>query len=162
LPVLDRNVTDGIRSGGMWCWTNARWVAFFYSPSADSNSVRRFLGDDLARTVQCDGTSVTTFLERAGGKRPGCWSHARRGLVEAVRLGDVVALEGVRKIAPLFAIERESMLAGDTPPSDERDALSTPGRCSTTCAHGSTSNEPSRPKHRSEGRSAICIGSGGG
>jgi transposase len=32
------------------------------------------------RTVQCDGTSVLTFLERAGGKRPGCWSQrlARR------------------------------------------------------------------------------------
>jgi hypothetical protein len=50
----------------MWCSTNARWVAFFYSPSADSDSVRRFPGDDLVRTVQCDGTIVTTFLERAG------------------------------------------------------------------------------------------------
>lgn len=114
LPVLDPEVTEGIRTGGMWCWTNARWVAFFYSPSADSNSVRRFLGDELARTVQCDGTSVTTFLERAGGKRPGCWSHGRRRLVEAARSGDIVALEGVRKIAPLFAIERDSTLAGDT------------------------------------------------
>jgi len=120
LPVLDPGVTEGIRTGGMWCWTNARWVAFFYSPSADSDSVRRFLGDDLARTVQCDGTSVTTFLERAGGKRPGCWSHARRGLVEAARSGDILALEGVRKIAPLFGIERESTLAGDT--ADQRRA----------------------------------------
>jgi transposase len=114
LPVLDPDVPNGIRTGGMWCWTNARWVTFFYSPSADSDSVRRFLGDDLARVVQCDGTSVTTFLERAGGKRPGCWSHGRRGLVEAARSGDAVALEGVRKIAPLFAIERESTLAGDS------------------------------------------------
>jgi transposase len=114
LPILDPEVIEGIRTGGMWCWTNARWVAFFYSPSADSDSVRRFLGNDLARIVQCDGTSVTTFLERAGGKRPGCWSHGRRRLVEAARSGDVIALEGVRKIAPLFAIERESALAGDT------------------------------------------------
>ena len=28
--------------------------------------MRRFLGDDLRRTVQCDGTNITTFLERAG------------------------------------------------------------------------------------------------
>jgi transposase len=35
-------------------------------------------------------------------------------------MGDVVALEGVRKIAPLFAIERESTLAGDT--ADQRRA----------------------------------------
>jgi transposase len=114
IPVLDPAVIDGIRSGAMWCWTNARWVSFFYSPSADSDSVRRFLRDDLARTVQCDGTSVTTFLERVGGKRPGCWSHGRRRLVDAARAGDCLALEGLHKIAGIFAIERQSALAGDT------------------------------------------------
>lgn len=114
IPVLDPGVVDGIRTGAMWCWTNARWVTFCYAPSADSASVRRFLGEDLARTVQCDGTSVTTFLERAGGQRPGCWSHGRRRLVEAARGGDVVALVGLRTIAALFAVEREATLAGDT------------------------------------------------
>jgi transposase len=114
LPVLDPDTTEGIRNGTMWCWTNARWVTFFYSPKGDSDSVRRFLGDDLARTVQCDGTSVTTFLERAGGQRPGCWAHARRKLVEAARAGDRVALEGVRILARIFAVERESTCAGDT------------------------------------------------
>lgn len=120
IPVLDPSAVEGIRTGAMWAWTNARWVAFFYSPSADSDSVRRFLGDDLARTVQCDGTSITTFLERTGGKRPGCWSHGRRRLVEAARMGDAIALEGLRKIAPLFAVERASRLAGDSP--EERRA----------------------------------------
>jgi transposase len=114
LPVLDREAPEGIRNGTMWCWTNARWVTFFYSPTGDSDSVRRFLGDDLARTVQCDGTSITTFIERSGGKRPGCWAHARRKLVDAARSGDRVALEGVRIIARLFAVERESTCAGDT------------------------------------------------
>ena len=118
IPVLDPAVVDGIRTGAMWCWTNASWVSFFYSPAADSASVRRFLGDDLARTVQCDGTSVTTFLERAGGKRPGCWSHGRRRLVDAARAGDQVALEGLHKIAAIFAVERESKLAGET--ADQR------------------------------------------
>jgi transposase len=114
LPVLDPTVTDGIRNGTMWCWTNARWVTFFYSARGDSDSVRRFLGDDLARTVQCDGTSIATFLERAGGQRPGCWAHARRRLVEAARAGDRVALEGVRILARIFTVERESTCAGDT------------------------------------------------
>lgn len=113
IPVLDPSVTEGIRSGTVWCWTNARWVTFFYSPSGDSDSVRRFLGDDLARTVQCDGTSVTTFLERSGGKRPGCWAHGRRRFVEAARSGDQIALQALHIIAPLFHIERESKLAGD-------------------------------------------------
>jgi transposase len=113
IPVLDPEAREGIRTAAMWCWTNARWVTFFYARSADSDSVRRFLGDDLARTVQCDGTSVTTFLERAGGKRPGCWSHGRRGLADAARSGDTSALDGVRIIAKLFAVERASTLAGD-------------------------------------------------
>ncbi len=120
VPVLDPDVVDGIRTGAMWCWTNARWVTFFYSPSADSDSVRRFLGDDLVRTVQCDGTNVTSFIEKAGGKRPGCWSHGRRRLVEAARAGNALALEGLRKIAALFAVERDSKLAGDT--AEERRA----------------------------------------
>jgi transposase len=114
IPVLDRDAPEGIRMGTIWAWTNARWITFFYSPSGDSDSVRRFLGDDLCRTVQCDGTNIMTFLERAGGKRPGCWAHGRRRLVEAARSGDALGLEGVKLIAPLFAIERASMLAGDT------------------------------------------------
>jgi transposase len=114
IPILDPATTDGIRTGTMWAWTNDRWVCFFYSPAGDSDSVRRFLGDNLARTVQCDGTSVTTFIERAGGKRPGCWSHGRRRLVDAARAGDQIALEGLHKIAAVFAVEREAKLAGDT------------------------------------------------
>jgi transposase len=113
IPVLDPGAPEGIRNGTMWAWTNARWVTFFYSPVGDAESVKRFLGPDLARTVQCDGTSITTFLERTGGKRPGCWAHARRRLVEAARAGDRIALEGVRIIARLFAVERESTCAGD-------------------------------------------------
>jgi hypothetical protein len=114
IPVLDPEANEGIRTGAMWCWTNARWVTFFYAPSADSDSVRRFLGEDLARTVQCDGTNVTTFLERAGGKRPGCWSHGRRRLADAARGGDLLALDGLRIIARLFAVERASTTAGDS------------------------------------------------
>lgn len=120
IPVLDPDTPEGIRSAAMWCWTNARWVSFFYSPSGDSESVKRFLGDDLARTVQCDGTSVTSFLERTGGKRPGCWSHGRRRFVEAARLGDTIALEGLRLIAPIFGVERAAALAGDS--DEERRA----------------------------------------
>lgn len=113
IPILDRSANDGIRSGSMACWTNARWVSFVYSASGDSASVKRFLGSDFKRKVQCDGTSITTFIERAGGERPGCWSHARSGLAKAARSGDSLALEGLRLIAPLFAIERASS-AGDT------------------------------------------------
>lgn len=120
IPILDPLVPTGIRSGAMWCWTNARWVTFFYSPSGDSDSVQRFLKNDLVRVVQCDGTNITTFIERAGGKRPGCWSHARRRLVEAAHAGDQLALEGLRLISPIFAVERAASLAGET--AEERRA----------------------------------------
>jgi hypothetical protein len=114
IPVLDPGVVEGIRTGAIWNWTNGRWVSFSYSPSADSDSVKRFLGEgNLARTVQCDGTSTTTFLERAGGKRPGCWSHGRRRLVEAARSGDKLALQGLHIIARIFKVEHDSSLAGD-------------------------------------------------
>lgn len=114
LPVLDSDAPNGIRTGTMWCWIGGPWVTFFYSPSGDSDSVRRFLGEDLCRTVQCDGTNILSFLERAGGKRPGCWAHGRRGFAAAARAGDALALEGLEIIAGLFAIERASALADET------------------------------------------------
>lgn len=114
IPVLDPDVTEGIRTGTMWCWTNARWVSFFYAAHGDSQGVREFLDNDLCRTVQCDGTSVTNCVERAGGRRPGCMAHARRRFVEAARGGDKLALDALHLIAPLFEVERASTLAGDT------------------------------------------------
>ncbi len=93
LLVLDPEAREHIRTAAMWCWTNARWVSFAFTPSADSASIRRFLGDDLARTVQCDGTNTLTFIENAGGRRPGCWSHGRRRFAEAARGGDLLALD---------------------------------------------------------------------
>lgn len=114
IPILDPEAPAGIRSGTMWGWTNALWVSFFYSATGDADGVRRFLGEgNYARTVQADGTNLLTFIERAGGKRPGCWSHARRGLVLCARSGDLVAFAGVKLIAPLFEIERKSKAAGD-------------------------------------------------
>lgn len=113
IPILDRSVNDGIRTGSMACWTNGSWVSFVYSASGDSASVKRFLGTDFKRKVQCDGTSITTFIERAGGERPGCWAHGRSKFAKAARAGDSLALEALRLIGPLFTIERDSSAAGE-------------------------------------------------
>jgi transposase len=121
LPVLDEDHPRGIRNGTIWCWVgDNKWVSFFYAATGDATSVKDFLGGNLCRTVQCDGTSITTFLEQAGGKRPGCWSHGRRRFVETARGGDTLALVALRKIRRLFAIERLSAMSGDTP--EERKA----------------------------------------
>jgi transposase len=115
LPVLDEDHPHGIRNGTMWCWIgDNKWVTFFYTPIGDAKSVKDFLGEDLCRTVQCDGTNLLTFLERAGGKRPGCWSHGRRGLVACARAGDALAIVPLRMIRRLFAVERLSAMHGET------------------------------------------------
>jgi transposase len=117
LPVLDRDARDGIRTGTMWCWIGSKkWVSFFYRPKGDAVSAEAFLGNNVcgrAPTVQCDGTSILNCIERAGGKRPGCWSHGRRGLVNAARSGEVDALHGLKLIRRLFAIERLSQIKHD-------------------------------------------------
>lgn len=113
IPILDPTTEGGIRNGSMWCWTNAYWVTFFYSPRGDGDCVERFLAGNNKRIVQSDGTSVLNCIEKAGGLRPGCWSHGRRGFVLAARAGDTLALKMVQLIAPLFKIERESKHAGE-------------------------------------------------
>jgi transposase len=115
LPVLDKDHPRGTRNGTMWCWIgDNRWVSFFYTPDGDSKSARGFLGDACGRTVQCDGTSIFSFIEKAGGKRPGCWAHARRRLVEAARGGESLAHVALKKIRTLFAVERLAALHNDS------------------------------------------------
>lgn len=118
LPVLDRDAADGIRVGTVWCWTNGPWVAFDYVNHAGSDGPKTFLGDDLARRVQCDATNTLRFIERAGGSLPGCFAHGRRRLVAAARSGDTLALEPLYLLGELFLIERASRRAGEGP--DER------------------------------------------
>lgn len=115
LRVLDRDHAMGVRTGTMWCWIgDQRWVSFVYASDGGGDSCKSFLQEELTRTIQCDGTSVTNWIEKRGGKRPGCWSHARRGFVAAARSGDLHALEGVRIMRRLFAVDRLSAIKGDT------------------------------------------------
>jgi len=163
IPVLNSDTPDGIRNGTMWCWTNARWVTFFYSPQADSESVRRFLGDDLARVVQCDGTSVMTFFERKGGQRPGCWSHARRRFADSARVGTRLRSKVFASSDDCLPSSVRARVSGKTTPLGLCDESRKASLSSTNCASGSINNvRSSRPKLRSAKRSAICIGSGPG
>lgn len=114
LRVLDRDHPLGVRTGTMWCWIgDAKWVSFKFAADASSEGFKSFLDGMLTRTIQCDGTNLTTCIETCGGRRPGCWSHARRGFVDAARSGDLHALEGLRIIRRLFAVERLSAMLGE-------------------------------------------------
>ena len=119
LPVLDEDHPLGIRNGTMWCWVGGqKWVSFVYASTGDAQSVKDFLEGNYTRTIQCDGTNLLSFIERAGGKRPGCWSHGRRGFVACARSGDELALVPLRLLRRVFAIERLSARLGET--CDER------------------------------------------
>lgn len=141
LPVLDPEHPDNIRTGSVWVWigsgrkasaptelraegndvaaglpsppSDGKWISFVYAPDGRAEHAEAFLGEQRGRIVQCDGTSSLNFIERMGGKRPGCWAHARRRFVAAARAGDHLALEAVRLIARLFAIEEDSKQSGE-------------------------------------------------
>ena len=111
IRLLDPEAPEGRRFGTIWCGIgDGRWVSFKYWPDGTADGAMDLL-DSLqlaGRTVQCDGTHTTNFIERGGAKRPGCWAHGRRRLVEAARSGDTWALEGLRIIARLFVVEKLS------------------------------------------------------
>ncbi len=123
LKVLDRQAPMGVTLDTLWVFIgDARWVAFTPFTTGDSDPVERLLADADACSFQCDGTSVTNFIEKKLHRvRPGCHSHGRRRLAAAAREGDFRALEGLRIYAKLFAIEKEAGRAKMS--ADERLAL---------------------------------------
>lgn len=123
LKVLDRQAPMGITLDTLWVFIgDARWVAFTPFTTGDSDPVERLLADADADSFQCDGTSVTNFIEKKLRRvRPGCHSHGRRRLAAASREGDFRALEGLRIYAKLFAVEKEADRAKMS--ADERLAL---------------------------------------
>ena len=110
LKVLDPQAPMGITMDTLWVFIGDRkWVAFTPFTTADADPVERLLADADAYSFQCDGTSITNFVEKRFHRvRPGCHSHGRRRLAEAVRVGDFRALKGLRIYAKLFAIEKEA------------------------------------------------------
>lgn len=62
----------------------------------------------------CDGSPTNNCVERAGGSRGGCNAHARRKIVEALRLGDARAAEGVAIFAEIFHLDAESKRLGES------------------------------------------------
>jgi len=77
IPILDPGALEGIGTGTVWAWTNARWVTFFYSPSGDAASVRAFLGETLPLTADCRRRPYLCILvHRLIGARPRPWRPA--------------------------------------------------------------------------------------
>jgi transposase len=115
MPVLDIDHPLGIRTGTLWLLQGERVYSYFmYAESGHAHHLeKRLKGYELA-SVMCDGSSTNNCVERAGGSRGGCNSHARRRLVEAVRGGDQRAIAGLELFARIFHVDAESKRAGET------------------------------------------------
>ena len=128
IPVLDPAAPEGIRYGTIWAGP---------TPAGSRSSTRRRVtpraSDDFSDMTSPALCNAMARASRAFWNAPAesvqdVGAHARRRLVEAARAGDRVALEGVRIIARLFAVERDSTSAGDNAEQrrDRRQRLSRP------------------------------------
>jgi transposase len=108
LRVLDPKAFAGVHRDTLWTMIgDGRWIRFAALESGDSDSIEAFICGADAESYQCDGTSVTNFVEKKFGRcRPGCHSHGRRKLVEAVRRGDLRGMDLLRLYQKLFVLEK--------------------------------------------------------
>ncbi len=115
MPVLDPLHPLGIRSAALWLIEgDHRYACFLYAPSAHAEHLRKFFEGRTLGSVMCDGSPTNNCVEDAGGRRGGCNAHGRRGLVEALRLGDARAVEGLELYAKIFHVDAESGRLGES------------------------------------------------
>jgi transposase len=103
-----------------WLWTylgpKADTIIFQFSLTRGAENPRAFFPPQWSGELQSDGYGVYTSLARS---RPGivlfgCWTHARRRAVEALKSGEQKALALVQEINELYAIETEAKDRGYT------------------------------------------------
>ena len=124
VPVLAKGKT---RIGRLWTYVRddrpfggraAPAAAFFYSPDRSSKHPEQHLAN-YAGLMQADAYAGFNKLYHPS-RKPGaiieaaCWAHARRKFFDLARLQKApIAIEAVKRIDALFAIERE--INGKTP-----------------------------------------------
>jgi transposase len=115
MPVLDPVHPLGIKSGALWLICGGhRYACFLYAPSGHAEHLEKFFAGRTLGSVMCDGSATNNCVEKTGGQRGGCNAHGRRGLVEALRLGDARAVEALVLYAKLFHVDAESARLGES------------------------------------------------
>lgn len=111
IRVLDRDHPKGSRRGHLWVYVgDTQWCAYAYTPDWRSEGPRSFLAKRRGWVVH-DGYAGYDALfegEDATALDVACWSHARRGLVDALEGGDVRAAIGIAHMRKLFDLERQA------------------------------------------------------
>jgi transposase len=110
LRVLDSTAVMGTHRDTLWVLVgDGKWVRFAALESGNADAIEEFMRGADAESFQCDGTNTTNFVEKKWGRcRPGCHSHARRKFAEAVRRGDLRAMEPLQIYKELFEIEKRA------------------------------------------------------
>jgi transposase len=116
MPVLDPSHPLGIKTGALWLIEgDHRYACFLYALSGHAEHLRKFFEGRTLGSVMCDGSPTNNCVEQdAGGRRGGCNAHGRRGMVEALRLGDARAVEGLELYAKIFHVDAESKRLGES------------------------------------------------
>jgi transposase len=116
--VLDEKHPRGIRTGAMWSMAgDHRYALFFVAPSGHADHLKERLKGYKLSLAMCDGSATNNVVEAAdgcGAIRGGCWAHARRKLIAALRGGDERAIPAIEIIGEVFHIDAESKRAGET------------------------------------------------
>ncbi len=98
--------SKGTRDGYIWTYRWRERVLFDFTMTRQRDGPKRFLGD-WRGTLQIDGYSGYDEVARTNQLvRAGCWSHARRKVLEAVERGTTEAHPLLLLIGRLFGIER--------------------------------------------------------
>ena len=115
IPVID-NEKSKTRNGYMWCVRDASGggVFFHYDLGSRSTQVAMSLLKDYRGAIQSDGYDVyEKFTGLEGKTMLGCWAHARRKFVEAMKENERLASEALVYIGGLYHVESLASGLGD-------------------------------------------------
>jgi transposase len=116
--VLDDKHPRGIRTGALWSLAgDHRYALFFVAPTGHADHLKERLKGYKLSLAMCDGSATNNVIEAedgCGAIRGGCWAHARRKLVAALRGGDERAIAAIEIIGAIFHVDAQSKRAGES------------------------------------------------
>jgi transposase len=118
--IIQEGSSGGSRRGHLWLYRDLEGTNVFdFTESRARDGPARVL-KDFHGYLQADAASIyDAFFLPGGAVEVGCWAHARRKFMEAETTEPALAAEAVRRLALLYAVEKE---AKDLAP-EERKAL---------------------------------------